>query len=69
MGIDLRGNPGFTESHHKKLALLLLKNIESSFKKKKQIKNSWIIKPLIFIDVPSSKSKDNLNISESCSVC
>jgi uncharacterized protein YeeX (DUF496 family) len=56
LALDLRYNEGFVEDNHKRIALVLLKNIENAFKRKCTIKNYWIIKPLIFIDIPQSKS-------------
>jgi hypothetical protein len=47
--MDFRFNAGFNEDVHKRVALILLKNIEGAFKKRIEIKDSWIIKPLIFI--------------------
>jgi hypothetical protein len=34
LAMDLRFNAGFTEDIHKKVALILLKNIECAFKKR-----------------------------------
>ena len=54
VALDMRFNPGFQEDIHKRVALVLLKNIEAAFKKKIYLKDSWIIKPLIFISIPTN---------------
>jgi len=52
LALDLRCNAGFCDIIHKRVALTLLKNIEFAFKKRANIKDHWIIKPLIFIEIP-----------------
>ena len=57
--IDMRHNPGFSENIMKRSALVMLKNIESAYKNRETVKPQWIIKPLIFINIPMEKqSKD-----------
>lgn len=43
LALDLRFNEGFTDENHKRIALVLLKNIERSIKNKIIIKKHWII--------------------------
>lgn len=55
LSLDLRKNLGYSVEVKKRLALILLKNIEHNYKKKKTIKKNWVRKDLIFIDDESRK--------------
>jgi hypothetical protein len=35
----------------------MLKNIENAYKNKANVRKTWIVKPLIFIDMHSSQSQ------------
>lgn len=52
VSLELRGNPGYSDSVQKKAALLLLRNVNYCKENKKVVKPMWLKKDIFDIDIP-----------------